>query len=80
MERPVFLLGFLGVKSFNISEAIILKGVSDDFYVVVLELKVVAAVGRLVRSDRHRVLIRPEFKIVTLLVILQEGLHFLLRF
>jgi hypothetical protein len=79
-ESPFFLLGFLGVKSFYISEAIILEGVSDDFDVVVLELKVVAAVGRLVRSDRHRVFIRPELKIITPLVILQEGFHSLLRF
>lgn len=49
VECPVFVS--LAVKCFYISEAIILEGEPDDFNVVVLELKVVTAIGRLVRSD-----------------------------
>jgi len=80
VQCPVFLLGFLSVNRFDISEAIILEGVSDDFNVVVLKLKVITAVGRKKRSDRHRVFIRPEFKIVPLYVTLRKRFYFLLRF
>lgn len=54
-ERPVltFLLG-------NLSEPIVLQGVSDDLHLIIIKLEVIPSISWLVRSDTYWVLIRSE--------------------